>query len=86
MRENKKRDIMLEGKTAKEIAVMKAESNLQGLENVTGGQNVGCNSLHLVISRLDWQLSFTDHVLIYSLIISHDNNESLQVGSWIIGC
>jgi hypothetical protein len=53
VRENKKRDIMLEGKTAKEITVMKAKSNLQGFENVTGGQNVGCNSLHLVIFRLD---------------------------------
>jgi hypothetical protein len=28
---------------------MKAESNLQGFENVTDGQNISCNSLHIVI-------------------------------------
>ena len=49
VRENKKRDRMLEGKTAEEIAAMKAESNLQGFENVTDGQNISCNSLHIVI-------------------------------------
>jgi hypothetical protein len=49
MREYKKSDRMLEGKTAEEIAAMKVESNLQGFENVTDEQNVCCNSLHTVI-------------------------------------
>ena len=49
VREYKKSDRMLEGKTAEEIAAMKAESNLQGFENVTDGQNISCNSLHIVI-------------------------------------
>jgi hypothetical protein len=49
VREYKKSDRMLEGKTAEEIAAMKVESNLQGFENVTDEQNVCCNSLHTVI-------------------------------------
>jgi hypothetical protein len=49
VRENKKRGRMLEGKSVEEVAVMKAESNLQGFENVTDRQNVCCNSLHIVI-------------------------------------
>ncbi|KAI0025433.1 major facilitator superfamily domain-containing protein [Xylariomycetidae sp. FL0641] len=39
VRENKKRDRTLEGKSAEEIADMKRESELQGFEDVTDGDN-----------------------------------------------
>jgi hypothetical protein len=45
VRENRRRNKMIEGKSEDELARLREESNLMGFENVTDGQNVSFFSL-----------------------------------------
>lgn len=49
MLENRKRDRALEGKSEEEIEALKAESRIQGFEDITDGKNVSCSCFHMLL-------------------------------------
>lgn len=60
VRENKKRDKMLEGRSEEDIAYLKRESEIQGFEDVTDHNNVGDSvfpSRLLVLAKLTCRVS-----------------------------